>query len=318
MRLSRRINWNLLYTFVVLAETRSLSRTAELVGRGQPAISAALKKLEEQVGCTLAERGPRFFRLTEPGSLLYREAAEICSSIDRISELLKDVGEVVTGHVSIAIANHMTSPIIDDAITEFNRRHPSASLSINVTHNREMQQALANRLIPFGIGPVFSKRPDLEYVHMFKEFCGLYCGVKHRLFGRSDLAVQDLRGEAAITYRSDTDSDTLHSITEMRRAIGFAEPIKGLSNNLEEVRRMILAGVGIGAIPVQVAARDVRDGLLWRLPPYEDVMPIDVYLIINSSVRTSRAEGVFIETLTEAIASKPLEERTYRDLMAVR
>ena len=67
MRLSKQINWNLLYTFTVLAETQSVTRTAHALGRGQPAISAALKRLEYQVGQQLAERGPRYFRLTEAG-----------------------------------------------------------------------------------------------------------------------------------------------------------------------------------------------------------------------------------------------------------
>ncbi|MBA5790878.1 LysR family transcriptional regulator, partial [Escherichia coli] len=61
--------------------------------------------------------------------------------------------------------------------------------------------------------------------------------------------------------------------------VKFAMPSTGVANNLEEVRRMIVSGLGIGAIPVQIAERDVRDGILWRLPPYEDVMPIDVFLI---------------------------------------
>jgi DNA-binding transcriptional LysR family regulator len=86
-----------------------------------------------------------------------------------------------------------------------------------------------------------------------------------------------------------------------------------VANNLEEVRRMIVAGLGIGAIPVRIVARDVRDRLLWRLPPYENVMSVDIYLMINPAVRPSKTEAAFIEVLRETINSAPDDHRIYRD-----
>jgi DNA-binding transcriptional LysR family regulator len=314
MSLSKHVNWNLLYAFVAVVEAKSISRAAQTLGRGQPAISAALKNLEQQVGYRLAERGPRSFRLTEAGKLLYAEAREICASIDRISAMLKDTGQVLTGNVRVTIASHMTSPIIDRSLSEFHRRYGRATFTISVMNSREMLEAMGARLIHFGIGPIFSKRQDLDYFHIFKEHCGFYCGVGHPFFGRSDLRVSDLEGQGAIAYRSSIDSDTLNSITEMQRAVKLAEPHVGVANNLEEVRRMIIAGLGIGAIPIQIAARDVRDGLLWRVPPYEDIMPIDVYLVTNEKVRPSKTEAAYVSVLKEVVLATPESERVYSGL----
>ncbi|WP_110648582.1 LysR family transcriptional regulator [Salinicola peritrichatus] len=311
MALSRKINWNLLYTFVVVAETQSISKAAHILGRGQPAISAALKNLECQIGLQLAERGPRFFKLTEAGRLLHREASEICGAIDRISVLLKDTEEVLTGNVRLTIASHMASPILNQTLTEFHRRHNRATISCTVMNSPEIIEALANRLIHFGIGPVFNKRSEFEYFHIFKEYCGFYCGATHPLFGKEGLTVEDLKGHNEITYQSAIFSDYLHSITEMRSNINFNEPLTGIANNLEEVRRMVLSGLGVGPIPVQIAARDVRDGLLWRLPPYEDVMPIDIYLITNAKVRPSQTEQAFLDTLKKEVLNTPESQRTY-------
>lgn len=305
----KNINWNLLHTFVVVAEARSISKAAQILRRGQPAISAALKNLEGQMGHQLAERGPRNFELTEHGRLLLREAREICGAIDRISVLIKDTEDALTGNVRLTLASHMTSPIINRTLTEFHRRHHRATISCTVMNSSEIIEALANRLIHFGIGPTFNKRPEFEYIHIFKEYCGFYCGASHSLFGRENLSVDDLEDQNEITYQTAIHSDYLHSITEMRRQIKFRTPLTGVSANLEEVRRMIVAGMGIGAIPVQIAARDVRDGILWRLPPYENIMPIDVYLIKNDKVRASPTEKAFLEVLIHEIQSASLEER---------
>ncbi len=311
MALSRHINWNLLYTFVVVAEVESLSRAAQLLRRGQPAISAALKNLERQLDHQLVERGPRHFRLTEAGKLLYREAREICGSIDRISALLKDPGEVLTGNVRLTIASHMTSGLIDQSLFEFHQRYKRATISTTVMNSREMLEAMADRLIHFGIGPIFSKRPEFDYFHIFKEYCAFYCGASHPFFGRKDIDLAEMQDHSAIIYRSSIESDTLQSITELTKQVKFAMPSTGVANNLEEVRRMIVSGLGIGAIPVQIAERDVRDGILWRLPPYEDVMPIDVFLITNSRVRPSATEAAFIDVLREVVVRTPEDKRIY-------
>lgn len=69
------------------------------------------------------------------------------------------------------------------------------------------------------------------------------------------------------------------------------------SPSLEEVRRLVIAGFGIGCLPEHVVAPDVQAGLLWRLPPHEGIADVDIHLLWNREQRLSRAERVFIEAL---------------------
>lgn len=312
---AKNVNWNLLYTFVVVAEAQSISTAANILGRGQPAVSAALKSLEEQVGIRLIERGPRLFRLTEAGRLLHREATEICGAVDRVLALLHDSEAMLAGTVRLTIASFMTSPILNETLTRFYENNPRSTISSTVMNTPEIMEALSNKLIHFGVAPISNRDPRFEYFHIFKEYCGFYCGPDHEFFGRTGLKVSDLKGQGMVTYQSAMVSDALRSITLMQRDIGFREPPVGISNNLEEVRRMVRSGLGIGAFPVQIADRDVRDGILWRLPPYDDVMPIDIYLITNDKVRPSRTEQEFLNTLRDVVNGTPIEDRTYTSAM---
>jgi len=74
---------------------------------------------------------------------------------------------------------------------------------------------------------------------------------------------------------------------------------------------MIIAGLGIGPLPIHVVARDVRDGLLWRLPPYESPPAIDIYVVWNPQTHLNRAEARLLDSLRRAIDAKPLSARTY-------
>lgn len=310
--LARRINWNLLHMFVVVAEMQSISRAAAMLGRGQPAVSAALKKLEERLGCKLANRGPTNFALTPAGEVLYREAREIANGIDRLSLLIADLSGELTGTVHLAMASHMTSPLLNDAFAEFHRRHPKATFLITVMSSPDIMKAMASSLIHFAVTPLYQRPDQFDSLHIFREHCAFYCGPTHRLFGRRDLAPADLRGEAAVSYyRPAAISYTLQTIADAHAALQLAEPAAAVSNHMEEVRRMIIAGIGIGAIPIHIAARDERDGLLWRLPPYRPTMPVDVFMITNPRVQPSRVEQALIGVLRELVAARPLKERTY-------
>lgn len=310
--LAKKINWNLLHMFVAVAEMQSISGAATVLGRGQPAVSAALKKLEDRLGCKLATRGPTSFALTPAGEVLYREAREIANGIDRLSLLINDISGDLTGTVHLAMASHMTSPLLNNSFAEFHRRHPKATFAITVMASPDIMKAMASSLIHIAVTPLYQKPEQFDCLHLFREHCAFCCGPAHRLFGRRDLTANDLHDEPSVSYyRPAAIAHTLQTIADAHVELRLAEPAVAVSNHMEEVRRMIIAGVGIGAMPIHIAARDERDGLLWRLPPYKPTMPVDVFMITNPRVRPSRVEQALIDVIKETIDVTPLKERTY-------
>ena len=86
---------------------------------------------------------------------------------------------------------------------------------------------------------------------------------------------------------------------------------KGLSSNLPEVRRMIVANIGIGALPVHVAQKDVQSGLLWQVPPYKSLPAVDIHTLTNPRRSMNHAEKALLEMLGSELDAVPLSERTY-------
>ena len=74
---------------------------------------------------------------------------------------------------------------------------------------------------------------------------------------------------------------------------------------------MIIAGLGVGALPLHAAAPDVTGGSLWRLPPYHSPPAVDVYVVSHPRATMNRAEQAILTMLTTRIDSIPIEERTY-------
>lgn len=72
-----------------------------------------------------------------------------------------------------------------------------------------------------------------------------------------------------------------------------------------------MANIGIGALPVHVAQREVDRGMLRQLPPYDDLPAVDVYLIKNPKRRLSEAEAELLQMCKKDILSLPMQERTF-------
>lgn len=311
-RIARELDWNLLRTFVVLAESHSVTDAASQLRLKQPSVSTALKRLEDRVGRKLINRSPGYYALTEAGRLLYREAVEINGSVLRLSTLMREMTDDVRGHVRIAVASHVVSPLINQALTGFHRDHPKASLKIEVLSSSKAIAEVAAKRASFAICLVGDHNPNLEYRRMFREYFGLFCGPPHPLFGRKDLTSADLEGHSSVSFETDRLQDVLKPITVMRAQAALGQKITGVSSHLEEVRRMIVSGLGVGPLPIHVAERDVQDGQLWQVPPYEDLPPIDVYLVWSEGATKNRAEQILLDRLVAAIDETPIEQRSYR------
>jgi DNA-binding transcriptional LysR family regulator len=309
--LVRRLDWNLLRTFVVVVEARGITRAADRLGLQQPTVSNALRRLEETLGRKLIDRSPGTFELTEAGRLLHEEAVAIHGSILRLGITMRDVTEQVSGHVRIAMASHVVCPLFDQVLADFRGAYPMASLSLDVTGSGlAIDDVLAQRA-SLAICLVKSPDPRLKYTMLYREFFGLYCGPTHPLFGRGREAPLDLRGHDWVSFTTDQMNDVLQPVTVLRALAAPEDRIVGTSTHLEEVRRMILAGLGIGPLPVHVARRDERDGLLWRLRTRREDPAIDVFVAENPLARKNRAEAALRRMLIEKIAATPLAERIY-------
>jgi DNA-binding transcriptional LysR family regulator len=305
------LDWNLLRTFMVIVQEGSITAAAQKLSLKQPTVSNALRRLEECLGRKLVERGPRVFEVTLQGQALFREALDMFGSVNRLSMILSEMTEVVQGHITISMASHVTSPLLDETLGEFHARHPEATFSVAITSSSDAIEAVFSKRSSLGICLVNRRHPALEFTQLYREHFGFFCGPQHRLFGKRNLTLADLKGERSVSFQTDQVTDVLRPVAMLRARAGIDDTVVGQSSNLEEVKRMIIAGLGIGPLPIHVVERDVRDGQLWRLPPHDAPPAIDIFLVRNLKARLNSAEMEFTRILLEKIEATPLRERTY-------
>lgn len=119
---------DLLRTLVAIAETGNFTRASEIVGRTQSAVSVQMKKLEEVIGETLFERGPRGVTFTAPGEQLVTDARRIISLLDQAAVSLRSAP--LDGSVRIGIPEEYGGTILPCVLSRFSKTHPQADVTV--------------------------------------------------------------------------------------------------------------------------------------------------------------------------------------------
>ncbi|WP_175690073.1 LysR family transcriptional regulator [Burkholderia anthina] len=126
--LGRSLEIDLLRSFVVIAEVRSLSRAAARVGRTQSALSQQMKRLEEVVDQPLFQRTGRGVLLTHPGERLLVHAQRILRQHD---EAMADLcGTGLSGSIRFGCPDDYAAVFLPSLLREFSNQHPQAIVEV--------------------------------------------------------------------------------------------------------------------------------------------------------------------------------------------
>jgi len=294
----RDFDWNLLMTFLVIAEENSVTKAAIRLHRAQPSISNALKRLEKTIGHRLIERRRGFFALTNHGRLLREQALQVLQSIEGISDLVASE-KGLPGEISFQVASHFECPVLNTTLRKFHEEHPKVAFYIETVPSERIINRLENGQLKIGFCVLNALPPALECYEVWQSEMGFYCGRLHPLFGRKDITIEDLEKHNYISFESDLISAGLNAVALLGIGKRFRLHRVAISPNDEEVLRLIETGIGFGPLFPFMAQPYVDLGRLWRLPPYRNPPRVTNYLVTNPLSKLTMTEARFIDFLRE-------------------
>lgn len=165
--------------------------------------------------------------------------------------LLSGAEDAVTGQITIALASHVACPHLDKVLERCNAAHPDVTCTLGIAESEEVITRVEQNRVSFGICLVAHRRPKLKYRVLYRECLRTRASVVRQ----DGLKLADLQDEVAVSFQTDSAAGPLFELAGMRARAGMRPDLKGVSSSLSEVRRMIMCNIGIGALPVHVAAR---------------------------------------------------------------
>ncbi|MFJ3056394.1 LysR family transcriptional regulator [Herbaspirillum sp. NPDC087042] len=307
---SERMDWNLLRTFMFVVQERGVGRAAATLCLSQPAVSQALRRLEETVGGVLLHRRHGEFRLTPLGEEIYAVAREMYGMVARIDGAAGQAGEDVAGSLRLLLMSRVQSAAYDDFLAHFHRRYPRVEFRIEVMQSAAILDTLAKGSSALGLCLCRKPVDKLERLLFLRHRYVIVCGRHHPLFGQRNVSMAELLVQNFVCFASDQLGDTLSPLTVFRDQQGFTGHIAGTSPHVEEIRRMVVAGVGLSFLPEHLIRQDVADGQLKVLPLGGPVAEIDVFLTWHRQRKLSVPEQAFLASFERFLQRVPLEART--------
>lgn len=124
---------NAIAAFVAVAQARSFRAAAERLGVTRPAVSQAVRRLEDRLGVALLHRTTRSVSLTEAGAGLYRSAARALAEVESAMETTAGARGRPTGLLRLAVSSIAEAFVSGPLLASFRESHPDVRLDVTVT-----------------------------------------------------------------------------------------------------------------------------------------------------------------------------------------
>lgn len=174
--LNDRLDWNLLRTFLVIMQERSVSRAAARLHLTQPAVSQALKRLEDTLGRNLIQRRGPHFEPTHAGEEVYRIASDIYGHMSRLETELDDRSEDITGSIRLLTVSRIDSGVYDEFLSEFHRTYPRIDLHIEVMRSSDIISSLLQKTATAGLSLCRTPIDKLEQRCFLRQRYAIFVG----------------------------------------------------------------------------------------------------------------------------------------------
>src|SRR5688572_12332914 len=148
---------------VATVEAGGVQKAAERVYRTQPAVSMALRKLEEELGAPLFDRSNRgAYVLTATGELLYASAKRLLGLRDEALMHIRELHSVERGRVRIGANESAGNYLLPRLIGNFRKKYPSIRIDVLRQNTTQLIQDLRANSVDLALISFMPEEKDIE------------------------------------------------------------------------------------------------------------------------------------------------------------
>ena len=131
------VDFELYKYFSAVAKNKNMTKASEDLHISQPALSQSIKKLEDQIGCTLFIRNNKGMELTKEGQTLYDYVESAISLLKNAENELTSFKDLDKGEIRIGASTTITRTYLIDSIKKFHKLYPNIKINIynDLTNN---------------------------------------------------------------------------------------------------------------------------------------------------------------------------------------
>ncbi|MCB1022059.1 MAG: LysR family transcriptional regulator [Bryobacterales bacterium] len=290
------MDFDQLNTFLEIVRLKSFSKAAQTCFRTQPAISAQIRQMEQELGTQLFERFGSRISLTTAGKIFSDYARQILETKRQAFDEVRELEKVPRGEITIAANEATCVKVLPEVFADYKKRFPGVQIQVVRSHASQTLQSVLDNSVDFGITqlPVTDKKIAVVQVH--SDEIRLLVPPDHPLASQNSVRAEDVAKYPLLLPKQGRTRSRIDEYLE-----DFEDDLT-ISMELESsemVKQFIRAGLGVGFMAVTHAGSELRHGELvaLRIEPLPMIRTIG--LIYRKDKALSRAGLGFIEVIAD-------------------
>lgn len=291
-------NISLYHIFLTAAQSPSISAAAQKLYISQPAVSKAIKKLEDSLGVSLLVRSSKGIQLTNEGSILYQYLHSAFDTISAGEDTLKHIHELGIGHVKIGVSSTLCKHILLPCLKNFLAEHPHIQITIVCQSTVQTVDLLENREIDIGLIAKPDSSKKLSYIN---------AGTIHDLFVSSPNYISGLLEREKINRKDilshanlillDKNNLTRKYINTYLNSWNIPSDTAMEVNSMELLIDFVKTGLGAGCIIREFITEELKSKTLIPIKTPSAIKPRRICFAYSKSYSPNASAAALIEYL---------------------
>lgn len=237
-------------TFRTIVKHKSFHKAAEELAYAQSTITMQMKKLEQELGVLLIERGKNF-QLTEAGRLLHTKGEVLLKDYEVLQSLMADFIQGESGDIRIGVMEPSASYRMPSALATFYEKFPKVNLNIQIQSSKTLVEMVKKDEIDLAICTAPDEISTLHFSPLFTEDVALLMQSSHPLANHESVSLKEIEDEMILITTA---------VCPFRRNLEKQMIDKGLKpkyrmeiSNMLALKHYVELGYGLAAVPLIAA-----------------------------------------------------------------
>ncbi len=278
--------------FLMVSQAGSFTRAAERLFVSQPAVTNAVRSLEEELGIQLFDRGQKAVTLTPEGKIFHAHIQQVMHGIASTIEEINAIKDLQDGRLNFGLTALGGLKSFVALLRDYHEQYPNIRMVMREGTETELLDELMDEHIDMVLLTRAPKNNAIASYKLPREEILVCCGRRHPLHRRNSAGWTDIREETFIGLRFTGDKDDMTSDFPEGMVPG---QILTSSAAAQTVKNLVAAGCGIALMPESLC-EDAGDLAVLSLDPPQYLEPV---LCWKKNRHLSKAAESFLEAIRE-------------------
>lgn len=296
------MDFDQLNMFLAVARLSSFSRAAIQCYRTQPAVSAQIRLLEEEVGARLFDRGGGKVTLTAAGRIFRDYVERLHMLRNEALGAVADLEHTPRGELSLAANEGSCLHVLPEVFAAFQRQHPAVQVRVRRGEHQEIMEAVLENRVDFGVLSLPVRDQRLKVVPLHRDEVRAIVPPGHAL---ARLAAAN-GGEATAEQLAEfplllpKSGNTRDALDEFLQPVAERLRVAMELDSTEMLKAFSAGGLGVGFVGLTLAAAEARAGELATVALAGRKIYRELGLVFRRDRALGRAALAFIDMAVEA------------------